>query len=77
MSEDVINLIYLVSSTYNVKIIMNTHSREFIKSAWDVLKDKGDVLGLHRLERRDGKLFMISYSKENLDTSMELGWEVR
>ncbi len=62
----------------NVQIIATTHSWEFVKAAYQAHKENlSDEFCLHRLERIDNKISVISYEKEDLDTSFDLGWEVR
>jgi len=74
----VATLIYcIISVEPNLKFISITQSHDLINQFWVALQRHGDVLGLHRLEEIDGKLCMVSFPKDELDTAMELNWEVR
>jgi AAA15 family ATPase/GTPase len=65
-----------LSTRLNVQVIATTHSLEFVRSASQINKDK-NIFSLHRLERINNEIRVISYDQENLDTSNELNWEVR
>ncbi len=67
-----------LATRLNAQIIATTHSLEFVRSASQINKDRKDnVFSLHRLERINDEIKAINYDQENLDTSIELNWEVR
>ncbi|MEJ5229677.1 MAG: AAA family ATPase [Pseudothermotoga sp.] len=62
----------------NVQIFATTHSYECLVAAHRAFS-KSEIydLKVYRLERYDGQRKVVEYSKEELDASIEVGFEVR
>ena len=62
----------------NTQLVITTHSLECIQSAEQVCEQSEDYnFKLYRLERADKEIRVIKYDQQDLETSLELGWEVR
>ena len=75
---DVWKAVGLAARDSNVQVFATTHSWECVKAAQRAFAESGeDEFRLHRLEGRDGETIALTYDKEQLDTAMELNFEVR
>jgi len=63
---------------FNAQIFATTHSWECILSAHEAFTASEQYdFRLHRLDRINGSLKSVTYSRENIATSLELNLEVR
>ena len=62
----------------NVQVFATTHSWECVKAAQHAFAESDeDDFRLHRLERRDGEVVAVTYDQEQLESAIELNFEVR
>ena len=62
----------------NVQIFATTHSRECVAAAHAAAKECLQYdLAVYRLERTDGDVRAVSFTRESLDAALEQDWEVR
>jgi len=72
------NAIAAIAKDFNVQIFVSTHSFECIAAAHKAFAESSfDNYRLHRLERVDNIIKAITYEKNDLDSALELGLEVR
>lgn len=70
--------IYQAAADFNVQLFCTTHSRECVAAAHAAAVDRGKYeLSLHRLERRDTEISVISYDHEAIESSLSSEFEVR
>ncbi len=63
---------------YNTQIIATTHNDECIATAHKVFKDRTPYdFHLHRLVRRQDHIEIFGFDKEQIEASLESGWELR
>jgi hypothetical protein len=63
---------------FDVQLFCTTHSRECVDAAHKAATNRETYeLSLHRLERRDGEVSVISYDREAIDASLSSEFEVR
>jgi ABC-type branched-subunit amino acid transport system ATPase component len=79
--EDVWKAITAAASDLNIQVIATTHSLECIRAAHNALaevkrKNTYDFL-LHRLDRDNGFVRVVTYEKETLEAAIESNLEVR
>ncbi len=76
---DVWRAIGRAAESADVQVMATTHSYECVRAAHLAAADAATYdLRVHRLERdRNGKVFVIGYDRESLDTSLDLEWEIR
>lgn len=71
------NILKLARSL-NVQVFATTHSYECLAAAHRAFsKNPPYDFKLYRLERQNGDVRVVEYSQEELDTSIEVGFEVR
>lgn len=67
-----------LSKKRNIQVIATTHSLECVQAAHKAYKSQDTYnFLLARLERSNEKISAIEYTKEELETSFELNWEIR
>lgn len=74
--QQVWRVIYGAAKRFNTQIFATTHSFECIAAAYNTLKESDEFL-LHRLDRKNDEINIVTYDNESLDTSIKLGFEVR
>lgn len=72
------NMVLRAASTNNTQVLATTHSKDCINGfAWAALKCPDTDGNLIRLERENGEVRAVEYSKEELETAAEQDIEVR
>lgn len=72
------NMVLRTASTNNTQVLATTHSKDCINGfAWAALKSPDTDGNLIRLERENGEVRAVEYSKEELETAAEQDIEVR
>ena len=67
-----------VARQFEVQIFATTHSRECIEAAHHAFLEMGDTdFLLHRLERTNGSILVLTYDPEILKAALEAELEVR
>ena len=62
---------------HQVQVFGTTHNDDIIRSALDVYAGKEGTLGLSRIDKRDDRHVMVSYSDEAMQGVREVPFEVR
>lgn len=63
---------------YQVQVFATTHSWECTRAAHQAFEKSGVYdFRLHRIERDDEKIKVLTYDSETIKTSLEMNWEVR
>ena len=62
---------------HNVQIFATTHSDDMMRSALETFAGKEGMLGLFRIDKRDDRHVMVSYSEEAMKGILEDHFEVR
>lgn len=76
--EKVWHAIAEFAAEYNTQIIATTHNDECIATAHKVFKDRGLYdFHLHRLVRRQERTEIFGFDREQIEASLESGWELR
>ena len=72
------NMVLHAADAHNVQVLATTHSKDCINGFAAAALDCPDVNGnLIRLERRNGEIRAVEYSREELETAAEQNIEVR
>ena len=72
------NLILRSAEKYNIQVIATTHSKDCIDGFAAAALECPDISGnLVRIDRHNGKLYAVEYSKDELETAAEQHIEVR
>jgi hypothetical protein len=67
-----------LAKEYNVQIIATTHSLECIRAAYEVFRESvEDNFRLHRLDRTEKDIEVVTYSPDTLGTAIEMDLEIR
>ncbi|MDP3063753.1 MAG: AAA family ATPase [Chloroflexota bacterium] len=67
-----------LARVYDVQVFATTHSEECVRSAHEAFQEKSPYdFRLHRLERVDKDLRVVTYSQQTLGAALEAGIEVR
>ena len=78
LQTDFWNMVLRAASTCNTQVLATTHSKDCINGfAWATLKCPDIDGNLIRLERENGEIRAVEYSKEELETAAEQDIEVR
>ena len=78
MHEKLIKAIYEFAKKYNVQIFATTHSYEIVKAANKVFQNiDGYPLRYYRLEELKGDIRAVSYNQDDIESAIELNFEVR
>ena len=76
--RDVWKAIMEAAKRSRTQIFATTHSRECIEAAFEAAASMQRYeLGMHRLERVDGRIEAITYDKESLQAALDADLEVR
>jgi len=70
-------LLGVLCQRHQVQIVATTHNEELIFSALEAFQDTPDILGLFRVDQRDGRHTVAPYSKEAQRAVLEEHFEVR
>lgn len=73
---EVWRLIGILAEEHNCQVFAVTHSKENVSYAVKGIRNKKDIQYM-RLERRIGKVNVVTYDPDELDASLEEDWEVR
>ncbi len=66
------------SREFNTQVFATTHSYECVTAAYEAFADEKEFdFGYHRLDRVDDVIDVKTYSKESLESAIELNFEVR
>ena len=72
------SMILQTAQTHNVQVLATTHSKDCINGFAAAALDCPDISGnLIRIDRHNGELYSVEYSKEELKTAAEQNIEVR
>ncbi len=75
---DVWRVIGEVARQFNTQVFATTHSLECITAAHQAfMQSEAYDFRLHRLERKDGDIRVVTYDQEALEAALETGLEVR
>ena len=78
LQVDFWNMVLCAASANNTQVLATTHSKDCINGfAWAALKCPGIDANLTRLERENGEIRAVEYSKEELETAAKQDIEVR
>jgi len=76
--EDYWSYISKLANIFNVQVFATTHSYECLAAAHKAFsKNEKYDFKLYRLERKKDDIRIIEYSKDELETSLEMGFEIR
>ncbi len=78
LQEDFWNMVLRAAGVHNTQVLATTHSKDCINGfAWAALKYPDVEGNLTRLERENGEIRAVEYSKEELETAAKQDIEVR
>ena len=78
LQMDFWNMVLHAANTHNTQVLATTHSKDCINGfAWAALKCPDVEGNLIRLERENGEIRAVEYSKDELETAAEQDIEVR
>ncbi len=78
LQVDFWNMVLRAANTHNTQVLATTHSKDCINGfAWAALKCPDIGANLIRLERENGEIHAVEYSKEELETAAKQDIEVR
>lgn len=66
-----------IARRFNAQIFATTHSYECLVAAHRAFSESTYDFCLHRLENIKGKIKVIAYDQERLESTIENGWEIR
>ncbi len=67
-----------ISIENNCQVFCTTHSLECIKGCYGLLENNEDtIINLHRIDKKDHKNSLITYTQNEIKSAVELDWEVR
>jgi AAA15 family ATPase/GTPase len=76
--QKVFEAIGLAARNADAQVFATTHSYECIMAAHRAFSEgEGYDLSLHRLDRIDHHIRVVTYDRESLEASLDLSWEVR
>ena len=66
-----------IAKMKDIQLFMTTHSREFLESFYNELKDKEEKVALYRFQRANNKIKKVFYSREKAEYAINEGWDMR
>ena len=77
IQEEFWKMVLSVANRYDIQVFATTHSIDCVKGFADASANSPVPSNLHRLERKRDSLRAIRYTKDELETATECGFEMR